>query len=342
MKAVVLHKTGGVEGLHYETVPDPELRDDDVLVRIRACGVCYRDLLDRRGKFPFIQIPIITGHEFSGEVVKVGRNAGEWSPGDRVVNLHRNPCGFCGPCSIGDEIHCEHAHAHFGLTWPGGYAEYVAAPKTSLVRLPDSIPFTDGAVLMCTAAVALRAVKVRADVRLGEKVLITGASGGVGTMALQVAKQCGASVVAVTSSDGKKKHLEEMGADEVHVSPTGSFHKEIGGGPMGGVDVAVEIVGSATFNSSLRCLKPGGRLILVGNVTGERVELNPGIIILKALKIIGSDSCSRAELTETIRLVEAKKLRVHVSKSFPLSEAAKAQTWLEEKKSSGRTVLIPN
>lgn len=340
MNAIVLHQCGGTDGLRFEPRPDPEPREDEVLVRVRACGVCYRDILDRRGKFPFIQLPIVPGHEFAGEVVRSGKAAAEWAPGDRVVNLHRNPCGTCEACATGDDVHCEKAWAHFGLTTNGGYADTVVAPRTALVKLPESIPFTHGAVLMCTAAVALRAVRKRADLRVGESVLITGASGGVGTMAVQIAKLSGARVVAVTSSADKKPYLESLGCDDVQVAPGGSFHKEVMA--AGGVDAAIEIVGSATFNSSLRSLKPNGRLVLVGNVLGERVEVNPGLIILKALRVLGSDSCSRAELMEAIRLVESGRLKVNVSKSFALQEAAQAQTWIEEKKSSGRVVLIPN
>lgn len=338
MNAIVLHACGGPDGLRYEQRPDPEPGEGEVLVRVRACGVCYRDILDRRGKFPFIQLPVIPGHEFAGEVVRVAAGVTEWAPGDRVVNLHRNPCGFCEPCLRGDEVHCERAHAHFGLTANGGYATYVCAPRTALVRLPDAIPFAEGAVVMCTAAVAWRAVRHRADVRPGQTVLVTGASGGVGTMVIQIARLCGAQVVAVTSDPGKVVFLEGLGAERVLVDAEGGFHKKL---DATGVDAAFEIVGRPTFNASLRSLKPGGKLVLIGNVTGERVEINPGLVILKALHVLGSDSCSRLELIEALRLVENGRLKVRVARSFPLPEAARAQAVLEERKATGRVVLLP-
>lgn len=341
MKAVVLEAVGTAENLIVKQVSVPEPGPDDVLVKVHACGVCYRDILDRTGKFPFIQLPIIPGHEFAGEVVETGSNAAGLQKGDRVVNLHRNPCGTCFPCLSEREMQCENAWANFGLTINGGYAEFVCAPASGFVKLLDSLSYEEGCILMCTTATALRALNHHARLKTGQTVLVTGATGGVGTQAVQLVRHFGASVFAVTTSPSKKAFLNSIGAEEVVVAnKDGSFHKEIIKLTNGrGVDVCIEIVGCPTFNSSLRSLKPGGSLVLVGNVNAARVEINPGLVILKELHISGSDSSSRKDLQDAMELVASKKIKTFISEKLPLEKAAEAQIKLEQRKSLGRIVL---
>src|SRR5262245_57186738 len=153
MRAVVLEKTGGPELLSFRDWPDPEPRTDEVVVRVRAAGVCGRDLIDRVGGFPAMKLPTILGHEFAGEIVALGAEAREFQLGDRVVNLHRPFCGECRSCQGGDTVECERAWQSFGHTVDGAYAELVAAHHRALVRLPDGVDFTHGAALGCTAGV---------------------------------------------------------------------------------------------------------------------------------------------------------------------------------------------
>src|SRR5262249_32982222 len=159
----------------------------EALVRVRAAGVCHRDVLDRKGAFPFLKPPIITGHELAGEVVALGEGVTEVAVHDRVTAVHRPPCGACEPCTRGDEIQCARSWKSYGMTMDGAYAEYVAAPVATLVRIPEALSYAEAAPLHCTAAVALHALRAVGDVRLGETVLLTGATGGVGQMALQLA-----------------------------------------------------------------------------------------------------------------------------------------------------------
>ncbi|MBI4208327.1 MAG: alcohol dehydrogenase catalytic domain-containing protein [Deltaproteobacteria bacterium] len=341
MKAVVLEKCGGPEELHYQDWELKRLEPDEVLVRVRACGVCYRDILDRSGKFPMIQLPIIPGHEFSGEIVEVGSDVHHFKVGDRVTNLHRAPCGRCRYCQKGDEIHCEEAWPSFGLTIHGSYAEFVMAPAGALVPIPRELSFEKAAPLMCTAAVALRGLRERAHVQKGETVLITGASGGVGSAAVQVAKLLGCRVIAVTTSELKIPFLKQLGTDEVVVSADGIFHKKLLSQIPEGVDVALEIVGSITFNSSLRSLRKGGRLVLIGNVASMRIEINPGYLILNGLTILGSDSATRKDLEQVLEWVASGTLQPQVSVKLPLTEAAKAHRLLESRQTTGRIVLVP-
>ena len=342
MKAVVLREIGPAENLKLEDAPRPEVTPGHVLVRVRAAGVCYRDIVDRRGGFPYMKSPVVPGHEFAGEVVELGEGVVGRHVGDRVVNLHRPPCGVCQYCRAGHEPRCTSSLYAFGLTVDGGYAEYVLAPAGCLVPLPDEIAFQHGCFLACTAGVALRALRVRAAVREGETVLVTGASGGVGLHALQVARLLGARTLAVTSSPAKVDALRAAGADDVLVA-TGdlAFHKEVKRRTGAGVDVALDCVGAPTLNSSLRSLRAMGRVVVIGNVTMERAEINAGLMILNELSAAGSSGCSRDDLLQVIAWVRDKRLEPKLAQVLPLASAVEAHRRLEAKGVAGRLVLAP-
>lgn len=340
MRAVVLRQPGGPERLVLEEMPAPAPQPGDVLVRVRAAAVCGRDLIDRRGGFPLMKMPTVLGHEFAGEVLRAPEDSG-FSPGDRVVNLHRPACGACPRCVGGEPILCERAWQSFGHTVDGGYAELVLAHPRALVKLPEAIGFPAGATLMCTAGVALCALRTRGRLTLGETVLITGAGGGVGVMAIQVARRMGARVVAVTSSPGKAERLRGLGASEVIVSRDGRFHPEVERLIPGGVDLALELTGSATFGSALKSLRRGGRMVIVGNIETTRVQLNPGALILQGHTITGSASCTRADLEDVFKLVLNGELVPQVDRRLPLGEAAIAHKLLMERAPIGRVVLEP-
>lgn len=341
MKAIVLRETGGADQLRLEEWPRPTVAPGTALVRVRASGVCYRDVIDRQGGFPFMKKPVVPGHEFAGDVVEVGAGVDAVAPGHRVVNLHRAACGACEYCRAGQEPRCIGALHSFGLTADGGYAEYVLAPAGCLVRLPAPIPYEEGCFLACTAAVALRALRERARVQPGETVLVTGASGGVGLHAMQVAKALGARVLAATSSEAKAEALRARGADDVVVAPDLGFHKEVKRRTGGGAHVVLDCVGAPTLNASLRALRLLGRCVVVGNVTVGRAELSPGLMILSELSVSGSSSCSRADLEQILAWVAEGKVTPALAEALPLDAAADAHRRLEARGVVGRLVLVP-
>jgi len=343
MHAIVLHETGAPSALSPTTVDDPVPSADEVLVRVRASSVCGRDLIDRRGGFPFMKLPTILGHEFAGEVASVGEEAAKagFVVGDRVANLHRPACGQCPRCEAGEELLCERAFQSFGHTVDGGYAEFVVAHHRALVKIPDALAFEDASTLMCTAGVAYQALAARARLRAGETVVITGASGGVGTAAIQVARSLGARVVAVTGSPGKAPRLAELGADEVIVSPDGRFDDDVKARLGSPADVALELTGSATFTSALKTLRRGGRMIVVGNIDNAKVTLRLGALILYGHTICGSASCTRADLEHVLGLAATGTLRAVIDRTMPLKHAADAHALLEARAVFGRVVLVP-
>jgi NADPH:quinone reductase-like Zn-dependent oxidoreductase len=227
-----------------------------------------------------------------------------------------------------------------GLTVDGSYAEYAVVDAGALVSVPDGLPLERAAFLHCTAAVALRALRDRARLRPGETVLVTGASGGVGMHAIQIARLLGASrVIAVTSRPEKEQPLLARGAEVIVAG--GDFQRAVLALTGGGVDVALELVGAPTFHPSLRSLKAGGRLVLVGNVTTERVEMNPGWAIMREVAVLGSASASRADLAQVLEWAVRGALEPVLAEVLPLERAREAQERLRAGGVVGRLVLAP-
>ncbi|HEX4621062.1 MAG TPA: alcohol dehydrogenase catalytic domain-containing protein, partial [Myxococcaceae bacterium] len=240
MEAVVLKRFGPVDGLQLETLADPTPGHGEVLLRVRACGVCYHDVLHRRGELPRTPVPAVLGHEVAGEIVALGPRVAGWTKGERVATLQRLSCGECALCRQGRNSLCKTDPRFFGEELPGGYASLMVAPVAGIARVPEGMPWSVAATTCCTAGTAVHVVRTRGQVRSGETVLITGASGGVGLAAVQLAVIDGARVVAVTSSTSKAVALREAGAHEVVVSPGLDFAAEVRRRTAGeGVQVAL-------------------------------------------------------------------------------------------------------
>jgi len=343
MKAVVLRQFGPAENLVLEEVPAPaadKLRPGEALIRVEAVGVCYHDLINRVGNLPRTKLPSILGHEIAGTVTAVGPEVRDIAVGQRVATIQRAPCGRCDLCRRDRGSLCKEG-LFFGEEIPGGYAPWVVAPTQALAVVPKSITrMEEAAICACTLGTALHVARTRGRVQPGEQVLITGASGGVGLHAIQMVRHLGARPIAVTSSADKAARLHEAGAEEVIVAPDLQFAREARRRTGGrGADVVLEITGALTFDQSLRSLAPAGRLVVVGNLETKMVEVNPGLIILKELEIIGSFATSTAELREVFELVAAGRLKPVVTEVLPLREAAAAHRLLQDRAVLGRIVL---
>jgi acryloyl-coenzyme A reductase len=342
MKAVVLREFGASSNLRMESMPLPRPGRGEVLLQVHACGVCYHDVINRRGNLPRTHVPAILGHEAAGEVVEIGPDTPGWKVGDRAATLQRLSCGECALCQSGRNSLCRKDARFFGEELPGGYAQFLVAPVAGLGRVPAGMPWAEAATVCCTTGTAVHTVRTRGRVRAGETVLITGASGGVGLSAVQLARADGARVIAITSGEAKAEALHAAGADEVIVSRKLDFAAEVRRRTGGeGVNMAVEIVGSATFEQTLKSLAPGGRLVVVGNLETGTVNLNPGLIIVKELEILGAYATTREELDEALRLTASGTVRSFVSEAVPLAEAGRAHFRLENREVAGRLVLIP-
>lgn len=340
MRAAIAPHICSASEIELTTVEDPEPGDGQVLVAVKGSGVCHHDVIARRGGFPRTAFPVILGHEIAGEIVKVGDGVRTFSPGDRVATIQLQPCGTCVSCRSGNEALCRQGAGFFGEEAPGGYAEFVVADVNAIVPLPGDVPEEIGCFLACAVGTALHAICSRAKLVLGETVLVAGASGGVGTHAIQLSRLAGARVIAVTSSPDKADLLADLGAHDV--SPDLDFASDAKALTDGvGVDAVLEIVGERAFRSSVGSLRPGGRLVFIGNVTAAPVRVAPALTILKELTLMGAYACNRQELAEVIELVRRGQVTPVVHRTLALADATKAHQLLEENRVRGRLVLVP-
>jgi acryloyl-coenzyme A reductase len=337
LKAVRLEK-GGKPELREVEVPR-ELRNDQVLIRLQMTGICYRDLLTVDGFFPNTKYPITLGHEITGTIEKVGNEVKGFKVGERVVSLIYEPCGECESCISGKENLCRKKKT-FGEDVDGSYAEYIAVSERALVKVPPEVSAEGAAISACVTGMLLHAFR-RASLSSGETVLITGAGGGVGIHAVQIAKAIGCRVIASTTSSWKSPRIRESGADEViegAPSPSTEVKKLTGGK---GVDVVLESVGTPTLSESLRSLAWGGRMVVVGNVDPRPTDMSLGLIILRENSILGSVSSTRKEVEEALRMTAEGKIRPVIHTILNLEQAERGHEMMRKRESLGRVLLKP-
>jgi acryloyl-coenzyme A reductase len=335
MRRARLVETGWERDLVYEPAAamDEALDGEMVRVEVEACGVCHRDLLDRGGRFPFLRLPVTPGHEAVGRVVAVGPGVTRWRVGDRVATMHRDACGRCDACARGETSLCTSAAWVLGILVDGGYASHLVAPESCLYAVPDTLPAAEAAVYHCTFGTAWRGL---GPVAAGQRVLVTGANGGVGVAAVQLAARRGAEVIAVVRDERQREFVAALGAHQVVVDAGGEFHKAVRG-----VDVALDCVGQPTFNASLRTLRLGGRVVAVGNVVPERVALNLGYLIVNALHVVGSSGANAADMAALFAFVRDRPPTVPIDAELPLDRADEAQRRVKAGGLRGRVVLRP-
>jgi len=337
MRAVVLYEHGGLDNLIYEPAyRDPEPGPGDVLLRVRACALNYHDVFTRRG-MPGISIPLplIVGIDVAGELVARGSEVARFAIGDRVLidPIDRVKGGLLGE------------------TFDGGLAEYVRVPAHMLIPLDDAISFEEAAALPVAYGTAYRMMITRGKIQAGEKVLILGASGGVGTCCVQLAKQSGATVIACASTDDKLARLKELGAD-LGINYAASDwvaecqhlfgRSRVSRRNEGGVDVVVNFTGGDTWTKSLRVMRRDGRLLTCGATAGYDPKEDIRYIWTFELNIVGSNGWSRDEIEALLGLVKARKLTpvVHPQR-FPLAAAREAMRVLDDRQVYGKVIVEP-
>lgn len=343
MKAVVTERAGDYDVMRARAVPLPTLGPRDVLVRNFASGVCYHDHLIRAGVMKRgITFPLILGHEGAGVVEAVGSAVRSLRPGERVACTQwTENCGFCRYCRTNREPLCAQ-RKFFGHDRDGTYAELFKIQEDSLLPLPAEISFEEGAILSCAIGTVLAALRDVGKTQAGEFVLVTGAGGGLGVHAVQMAKLCGATVIAQTTSPEKVALIREAGADEVVVARDGAFADEVRRLARGeGVDVVCDNVGAPVFHEALRATARGARYVLVGELTGDAVTFSTARLFLKGVSLLSTTSTSRTQLADVIELVRARKLRPMVTDRFRLEEAPRVHRLMVDRKLAGRVVLLP-
>jgi len=342
MKAVRFIGVG--QPLQEQEVPVPEPGDREILVRVRAAGVCHSDVHYRAGKSPVYPLPMTLGHEVAGVVEATGRQVTRVKPGDRVCLHYMVACGDCYYCSTGNEQFCVKGKM-LGHYTDGGYAEYVAVPERNAVLLPDEIPFEQGATLMCASATSLHALR-KSRLKAGETVAIYG-SGGLGISAIQLARAFGAmEVYAVDINSGKLQLAEKYGAIPVNAAqadPVAEIRRLTAGK---GVDVTIELIGlPLTMQQAVRSLGIFGRAVMVG-ISDRVIEIDTyHELIGPETEIIGSNDHLLQELPLLIEYARRGVLNLSqvVSRTIPLEAATvnRALDELEQFGSEVRTVIVP-
>jgi alcohol dehydrogenase len=336
MKAVVLREHGE-GGLRYETdFPYPTPGAGDVVVRVRAASLNYHDIFTRRG-MPGIKItmPAIMGLDDAGELAATGPGVSGWKVGDRVLG---DPINRVEGGLTGETVH-------------GGLAEYCRLRAHQLVKIPDGVGFEEAAALPCAYGTARRMMFINGRIAAGEKVLILGASGGVGVCCVQLAKLAGATVIAATGSAEKAARLRALGADDIIDYTVEGFVQAIyarygkpvrrGAGSDCGVDVVVNYTGGDTWTRSLRVLRVGGRLLTCGATAGYDPPEDIRFIWTFELQILGSNGWAREDIAALLDMVQSGRLKAVVDATYPLERAAEALARLENRQVFGKLVIVP-
>jgi 6-hydroxycyclohex-1-ene-1-carbonyl-CoA dehydrogenase len=340
MKAAVFH--GGSVGIKIEDIPVPSIGDDDMLLKVAACGVCHTDLhYIEHGVPTFKKPPLVLGHEASGIVEAVGARVKNVRKGQRVLLPAVLTCGRCMFCRMGRENICSDMKM-LGNHFDGAYAEYVAAPAKDALDLPESLPLEEACIIADALSTPYHAVKNRARVQPGDTVAVFGC-GGVGVNAVQLAAAAGGYVIAVDINERKLQWAGELGASKtINATKVDRVSKEIKKLTGGGVDIAMEVIGNPkTLEEAFESLRVGGRLCVVG-YTNEAVSLIPGKIMFKEIEIVGSLGCRPVDYIPLIRMAAEGRVNVKrlVTHRFKLEELSKAFEVMKEGVSL-RSIVVP-
>lgn len=335
MKAAITTAHGGRETIRVvEDWPDPVAGAGQVAVEIAACAVNFHDIFTRRG-MPGIKLklPVVVGSDIAGTISAVGSGVEGWTVGDRVLI---------------DPVLREGAFGMIGETVDGGRASHIAVGTAQLVAIPDGVTLEQAAALPLAYGTAYRMMMTQGKVVEGDKVLVLGASGGVGAACVQLAKMAGAEVIACASSDTKLARLKDFGADHAINYATGTILdgvKAIYGKPRvtggGGVDLAVNFTGGDTMKETQRCVTLGGRIVSCGATAGYDVGIDMRYLWTFEHHMIGSDGWAQSDLVALLDLIAAGKLDPIIDRIFPLEETAEAERLLEDREVVGKVLIRP-
>lgn len=341
MKAILFDQHGGPEVLHYGDIEPPTIGPGQVLIGVKAVSLNRLDLFVREG-WPGLKLtmPHIPGADASGVVLEVGPGAKNVLPGDRVAVNPTTSCGRCEFCFRGQDNLCLQ-HSILGEFEQGTWAEQVAVPAANVIRLPEHVTHAEAAAFSLVGVTAWHMLITRGRLRAGEDVLIVGAGGGVNSAAIQIARLAGARVFVVGSSADKLAHAEELGAEVLIDRSKEDWPKAVyrltG---KRGVDVVVDNVGQDSWMGSIRALRPGGRMLVVGSTSGPRFELDIRYLFVKQIGILGSTMGSRDDYAAAMGQLFDGKLRAVIGAELPLSEGRKAHELLAAGNVYGKIVLI--
>ncbi|MFQ5343030.1 MAG: zinc-binding dehydrogenase [Anaerolineae bacterium] len=340
MKAIGFYEHGDTDQLKTIELPQPEPGPAEVLINVKAVALNHLDLWVLQGLPGLnLEMPHIGGSDIAGLIAGLGDGVTGFQVGQRVVVNPTLSCGDCEWCRRGEDSLCD----QFGVIGEhsrGGMAEYVVVPARNVMPMPDEFPFAEAAAAPLVFLTAWRALITRGQVRPGEDVLILGASGGVASAAIQVARLAGARVYAVTSSPEKAEKARALGADWTVDRTQQNWSKAVFEATnRRGVDLVLENVGAATWFDSLRSAKKGGRIVTYGATSGPRPQTDIRYIFWKQLSILGTTMSTRSEFHDVMNLVWQGRLKPVVDSVFPMEQARAAYHRLQAGEQFGKVVI---
>jgi NADPH:quinone reductase-like Zn-dependent oxidoreductase len=342
MKLARIHQHGDPSVLAYEDGPEPKMRPDEVLLRVRACALNRLDLFVRAG-IPGMtfRMPHVLGSDIAGEVVEAGDLCQRVRPGWRVLLAPGLSCRQCAQCLAGNDNLCRR-YSVFGYGVDGGNTELLTAPEYSVIQIPDGLPFEAAAAAPLVFLTAWHMLMSRAQLQAGEDVLVLAASSGVGMAAVQIAKLFQCRVIATAGGEAKLEKARALGADYVIDHYRQNISAEVKKvTARRGVDVVVEHVGHATWAKSLESLAPGGRLVTCGATTGFDAAVDLRYLFSKQWSLLGSFMGTMGELHRVMEFVFRGQLTPVIDTVFPLAQIRDAHQRLENREQFGKVVVIP-
>ncbi len=341
MKALVLREYEHPMLLEDCSVSEPT--GSDVLLRVRAAGLCGTDLKLYRGKNPRLKLPLVLGHEFAGEIAAVGRDAHQRRIGERVVAYMYMNCGQCEMCLSGHENLCSNRRGFFGFDRDGGFSEYVIVPEANLVPFPENVTFEEAAILGDAVATSWHAVRTQADLRPSQTLMVVGL-GGLGLHAVQCGRACGGEVIAVDSVQPKLEMARQNGAQHIVNSAVGDYSNEVRKltGGKGADAVVIFRPHAEEIVQAIKCVKPGGVVVMVAYIDiGKTLDLDQRFIQSMEVRLTGARGNTRKELIEVVQLVARGLLRPLIAGHYPLEKTNEALSQLSTGQITGRIVLLP-
>ena len=343
---MVLHGLG--MPLKLEDVPVPKVGPNDVLVRVRACGVGLTVVILVATPGRVTSYPRIPGHEIAGEVTAVGGEVKNIRVGQRVTNHFYLTCGNCINCRSGRETLCLAPRGNVGASCDGGYAEYIALPERNIVPIPDGVSYAEAAVASDAIATPYHACHAEARVAPGDNVLIIGAGGGVGIHMVQMARLCGGRVIAADIGDDKLALAKQWGADEIIDARKGNLAAQVKAVTDGrGANACIDIVGTRqTLEGGLQSLAMLGRMVIIGAKPQSVFKddpsftIDPGYFLHRGLELHASRYVNAAEIVQTLELVRRKRITPVITQTFPLEKVEEAHELIRKNKTAGRIALV--
>lgn len=340
MKAFQLLAHGKPGHFELRHLPEPVPSSGEVIVQVRVCGLNHLDLWLEEAGLPMpIQLPRTPGCEISGTIAELGEGVTGWRVGERVALQSNLFCGNCEFCLNGEESLCLQGQI-LGVQRDGGFAEKVQVPARALVRLPEAVSFASSAALTLAGSTAMHMLASRTQVKPGDWVLVIGGASGVGSAAIQIARQLGARVISTGSTEAKRDLAGSLGAELVVDTADDRWPAQVRKfTERRGVDLAVEHVGGNVLVQVFECLARGGTVVTCGATAGREVQFNLWPFFVKQQRLIGSYGRNRSDMQATLEWAAAGRLKPVIHSTYRLEQTAEAFAVLRARQALGKLIV---